>query len=321
MYMNLKSYDLSRQTRTNFATFDNDASACCDHIIVALVILAARRLRVPRNAVQTHAEALRMIRYYVKTVHGISEECYQGTAFEPLFGTGQGSGASPAVWLALVVILLNTIDKELPDDRMTFLDPITKKPHSHLADLTGRLQLIAQTWERLLSCSGGALNLIKCFYYVLYSEWLKGLPVLRPTFPADPTIALTSGSSTSVSTTTRLDPNTAARTLGIYLSPTSDWAKQIQVLKEKMDKPAGLLLTSNLSYDDVRVFCQSIYAPSIRYVLNAVSVDEKHLEEKQKLSFFGRFSTATSLADLRMDHRHEAVSVSSISRQRVVYLN
>ena len=81
-----------------------------------------------------------------------------------------GSGASPAAWLTLIVILLNTIDKELPDDRMTSLDPITKKPHSRLAnafvddtmlgksdsgdlsyeDVIGRLQLISQTWEHLL---------------------------------------------------------------------------------------------------------------------------------------------------------------------------
>jgi hypothetical protein len=90
------SYDLSRQCRTNLATFDNDASACYNRIIVALATLAARRLRMPRNAIQTHAEALRLMRYYVKTVHGISEESYQGIVIEPLFGTGQGSGASPA---------------------------------------------------------------------------------------------------------------------------------------------------------------------------------------------------------------------------------
>jgi len=83
------SYELSHQCRTNLATFDNDASVCCDRIIVALAMLAARRLRMPRNAVQTHAEALCLMRYYVKTVHGISEECYQGTVFKPLFGTGQ----------------------------------------------------------------------------------------------------------------------------------------------------------------------------------------------------------------------------------------
>ena len=56
-------------------------------------MLAARRLCMPRNVVQTHAENLRMMRYYVKTIHGISEDCYM---FEPLFGTGQGSGASSA---------------------------------------------------------------------------------------------------------------------------------------------------------------------------------------------------------------------------------
>jgi hypothetical protein len=142
-----------------------------------------------------------MMRYYVKTVHGISEDCYKGTVFEPLFRTGQGSGASPAAWLTLIVILLNTVDRELPDDRMTFIDPLTKKPHSRLADafvddtmlgktnsgnlsyedLIGRLQLIAQTWERLLSYSGGAINLSKYFYYVLY--WPHGLPVLSARHP------------------------------------------------------------------------------------------------------------------------------------------
>ena len=142
------------------------------------------------------------------------------------------SGASPAAWLTLIVILLNTIDKELPDDRMTFLDPITKKAHSRLADafvddtmlgksdsgdlshedLIGWLQLIAQTWERLLSYSRGALNLSKCFYYVLYWEWPHGLPVLRSSSTEDPTIVLTRGSSISMSIIKRLDLSTASRT-------------------------------------------------------------------------------------------------------------
>jgi hypothetical protein len=51
-----------------------------------------------------------------------------------------------------------------------------------------------------------------------------------------------------------------------------------------MDKLAGCLLTSSLSFDDVRVFYQSIYTPSIRYVSPALSIDEKHLEEIQNRS-------------------------------------
>ena len=46
-----------------------------------------------------------------------------------------------------------------------------------------------------------------------------------------------------------------------------------------MDKLGGRLLTSNLSYEDGRVFYQSIYVPSTRYVLPAVSIDQKHLDE------------------------------------------
>ena len=116
-------------------------------------------------------------------------------------------------------------------------------------------------------------------------EWHNGLPVLRSTPPEDPTIVLASESSTSVTTITRLDPKTASRTLGVYLSSTIEWAKQIQVLKEKMDKLACRLLASSLSFDDVRVFYQSIYTSSIRYVFPALSVDEKHLEEIETRSF------------------------------------
>ena len=66
------SYDLSHKCRTNLATFDNDASSCYDRITVAVAMVVARRLRMSRNAAQTHAEALRLVRYYVKIVHGIS---------------------------------------------------------------------------------------------------------------------------------------------------------------------------------------------------------------------------------------------------------
>ena len=86
----------------NSARFDNDASACYDGIIVALGMLAAQRFGMPDNAIKTYADSLEFMRYVVKTMYGISEENYTGTPFEPLFGTGQGSGASPAVWLTLI---------------------------------------------------------------------------------------------------------------------------------------------------------------------------------------------------------------------------
>jgi hypothetical protein len=90
------STDLCRVSKQNLARFDNDASACYDRIIVNLAMLAARRCGMPTHAVRTRAEALEFMKYTVKTLYGISEANYQGTPFEPLFVTGQGSGASSA---------------------------------------------------------------------------------------------------------------------------------------------------------------------------------------------------------------------------------
>jgi hypothetical protein len=75
---------------------------------------------MPKNAIRSHANnSLELMKYSVKTVYGISDTTYSGTPVEPLFGTGQGSGASPAVWLTLVVVLLNTLYRIVPD-RMSF---------------------------------------------------------------------------------------------------------------------------------------------------------------------------------------------------------
>jgi hypothetical protein len=45
-----------------------------------------------------HAKALLGMQYYIKTAHGISENFYKVTQQFLLYGTGQSSGASPAIW-------------------------------------------------------------------------------------------------------------------------------------------------------------------------------------------------------------------------------
>ena len=133
-------------------------------------MLAARRCGMPDHAVRTHADSLQLMKYTVKTVHGISEEDYHGTPFSSLFGTGQGSGASSAVWLTLIVTLMNILDRLIPE-RMQFHSPDTLMRHSRLIDafvddtslgftdagylnlqtIITKLNHMAQTWEKLCS--------------------------------------------------------------------------------------------------------------------------------------------------------------------------
>jgi hypothetical protein len=289
--------DLCQILKHNMARFDNDASACYDRIIVALGMLAARRCGMPDNAIKTHADALRLMKYTVKTIFGISEENYHGTPFAPLFGTGQGSGASPAVWLTLVVILMNTLDRIIPE-RMEFHSPDSKTRHSRLIDafvddtsmgftdaglctletLIEKLNRIAQTWEKLLYYSGGALNLQKCTWHVMHWDWKLGRPHLRPVSPQDPSLTLTTQGDTTTSTEIRRLPLTkASRILGVHLSPNGDFSKQLIVLKEKADTFAIRLRSPKLTSNDIQTFHRTMYAPAMRYVLPALAVDEEEL--------------------------------------------
>ena len=115
--------------KINGIIMDLDATACYNRIVVSVGMLACRRLGVPITAIRSHADTLKYLKYYIKTMYGISINSYEGTIFEPLFGTGQGSGASPAIWLAISVILLTSLDN-LENNGFKFTDP-TKKLTIH----------------------------------------------------------------------------------------------------------------------------------------------------------------------------------------------
>ena len=292
--------DLCRILKHDLARFDNDASACYDRIIVALGMLAARRCGMPPNAIRLHSEALQFMKYTIKTVYGISETNYEGTPFEPLFGTGQGSGASPAVWLTLVVLLLHTLDRLVPD-RMNF-ESISGQTHSRTADafvddtsvgftssaddepyenLIARLQNVAQTWEHLLHLSGGKLNLSKCSWYILRWDWCNGRPTLRKALPSDPQLLLSQGNQTGKVPIPQITPETSLKMLGVQLNPLGDFSDHIRTLKVKADEYALRLLSPRINSTDAQIFHRTIYTPSMRYSLAALAMDEEALGSVQ----------------------------------------
>ena len=105
------TYDLTRQMRVNLGTFDNDAKSCYDRIINGLAMIVSRRLGMPVPAVATHATVLFHMKYHLKTKFGISAAYIQSSLDNFLFGTGQGSGASPAIWLLISTVLLSVLTK------------------------------------------------------------------------------------------------------------------------------------------------------------------------------------------------------------------
>jgi hypothetical protein len=106
-------YEYARLTRTSLITVDNDAKACYDRIIKPLAMLACMAVGLPLMAAAMHNKTHFGMKHHIKTRHGTLTP-YSGTATEALEGTGQGSGASPAIWLIYSVSLLSAFQKFSP---------------------------------------------------------------------------------------------------------------------------------------------------------------------------------------------------------------
>jgi hypothetical protein len=122
IYMKTLTYDLTRILRLSLIMFNNHATGCFNRIIVSLAMIAVLRLGMPRPTARLHSSVLLNMKYYVKMAHRISNEYYKVIQDYLLYGTGQGSGTSPSVWLSLVVVLLTTFTI-LALLSMSFADP------------------------------------------------------------------------------------------------------------------------------------------------------------------------------------------------------
>jgi hypothetical protein len=296
---------MTRIQRTNLGTFDNDAKSCYDRIINSLAMLTAQRLGMPPTPIATHAGVLASTRYVVKTALGVSDSYIQSFPGSLLFGTGQGSGASPAVWLTLSTLMLDTLRDLVPrgmsyksPDRTIhverYSDAFVDNTQNGLTDahlgnswslstIIQQLNKMAQTWERILSCSGGSLELSKCSYYILYWKWVKGLPELTPNseFPLNSTIHLTSGTNKTPTAILQREFNAPHKTLGVWMTPTGDETAQTAALRKDANQVATLIATSSLSRTEALLAYQACWLPSVTYSMSTTTLSTSDLRSIQ----------------------------------------
>ena len=138
---------------------------------------------LPRNTQKLQAKAIRAMQFHIKTALGVSEEYYQDTSDTPLHGSGQGSGSASTLWLFISSIIMTIYQNLATGMKMTNAD-ITENLQQWIdgyVDNTSsiftsidetdevptaktialQLQQDARIWERLLSATGGKLELTK----------------------------------------------------------------------------------------------------------------------------------------------------------------
>ena len=227
------SYDVIRQTRMDAIVFDNDASACYDRIIPSMAAIASRRAGMPRAAANAFLNVLLFMTYFVRTAYGVASQGYSNLT-QWLLGVMQGAGHSGALWALVSSIMLDQMKKA---DGAEFHSPYPKTESckrngeafvddttlwtvrlgQFFLTLVDMMRKTAQRWERLLYATGGALNLMKCFWYgVQWSFTPSGVPYMEKIKDADPDIALSSGADFDTTyNIQRIETTKGMRTLGV----------------------------------------------------------------------------------------------------------
>jgi hypothetical protein len=94
-------------SRKSNVKFDNNATSCYDRILPSFASIASRKFGIHKNVAFVMASTLQECKYKLKTLLGISDKLYKHCKIFPIYGTGEGSGNSPAIWCIISSVLFD----------------------------------------------------------------------------------------------------------------------------------------------------------------------------------------------------------------------
>lgn len=284
VFLEVLQNDIYMTSMKSGINFDLDATSCYDRILAAIASIASRRMGMARHVVLVNANTLQEAKFKLKTSLGISSGWYQHCHAFPIHGTGQGSGNSPQIWCFICSVLFDAFasvtngatfvshngKNALTIHMVGFVDDCTQRVNDFCADvqpsadeLCERMRHDAQTWNNLLWSSGGALEISKCSFHLIQSEWRNdGTPFLKAGRTAPP-ITLFNG---LIPSQVRQKSNYEShKTLGCHVNPANRMATQKKHLQQKSDKEANIITCNVLTVSEARTYYVSMYLPSMTY--------------------------------------------------------
>jgi hypothetical protein len=186
----------------------------------------------------------------------------------PIYGTSQGSANSLALWTIVCSTLFNAHEEaahgstyESPDRTVSiqlhmvgFVDDTSGSVNEFLSNTPPTperlIQLMhqdAQLWSDLLHSSGGALELSKCSYHVIYYNFaLSGVPVLQGG-QIGPDINIVSGDHTSSHKFKPLAAFTSHKTLGVHKEPAGHQRSSLPAITKNSTTKSSIVAQSSLN--------------------------------------------------------------------------
>jgi hypothetical protein len=297
-------YNYSKLTRTPLITVDNDAKSCFDRILCNVAMLVSQYYGITRNMCSLQASTLENTVYKIRTALGESTRNYQHSTNNPIHGTGQGSCASPAIWLLISSFIMDILQDNASGMQMVdiqkkyemvihwiegFVDDnsIFTNLEFGCEDLRQLIQKAtkdAQMWEGLLSATGGELQLSKCFYYLLSWKWDKhGNPSPQNKMEQQITpLTLQMTTNKTSEELTQIECHESHKTLGTHKCIIGEEVTQYEVLLDKSNKFADKVRQAQFTTEQATIAYNCCYIPSMVYSLTAVNLNKKQLTTIQR---------------------------------------
>ena len=297
------TYNITNNTKTTLATFDNDATGCFDRVPCTVAMLSSRRLGATKNICRMQADTLQNIKHKLRTAFGTSLASYTSSDECEIHGQGQGSRAGPPTWVFVSSLLLDCMeklanglhftcpDKELHHRRTNdaFVDDVTGYTNQFVKELDGNqvqaevlhmMQCDATLWSQLLHISGGKLALHKCLYYLVAWKWNHGIATQIPANTIHPKIHL---QDEQQSTAIRhLNCNQAHRTLGQYKAPDGSQSSHLSYMQRKSTSWLTTVQQASLSKPEAEAAYKMLWFPSLSYGTGTTNLSYKDLDRIQK---------------------------------------
>ena len=320
-------YDNHRLLHKDLIVVFNDAAGCYDRIRPNQAELCRRRLGGNVNVLRTRTKIQNNMKHYVRTSVGVSKSYIEWGETEEdeeittrkeddvtiingnLGGEGQGGGASPIMWLVVLIVMINTFNvftqgavvtdpltmKELAISVLSYVDDnsIVKSLESNIP-VEESFKIMAKDmsiWQRILQTTGGDLAVHKCTVSIMKWKWgeATGVPQLTTKNDESGTIeidVMQNGNATTIALK-RLEVWESEKQLGILL-PIDGSFKQEYERRLKMSEDLGKKMYSAPlnAYESVLMY-RLYYCPKISFPL---SITQFTRTECNKIRFRANFT-------------------------------
>lgn len=226
------------------------------------------------------------MQFRLRTAIGDSTESYSHSDTTPIqHGTGQGSCASPSIWLLISSIRMDCLSELAGGMKMeNVIDNCTLQEwingfvddtslfcnikSNNRNELRNQLHHDMVIWQELLEASGGKLELSKCFYYILhwnFNEHGDAIPMTKSDQLLQTTPITIIDSNTKLPVVIQQkEASKSHKTLGCMKSMDGNEKAEIKFLKDRAAPYIKQLKHSNFSKLHARLAYCNVFISSLR---------------------------------------------------------